>query len=106
MTFTELAAAIDTATNKVVTASAVVRETEVAEEAFLAQKGMELAILRDDVAAAQDSLNEATHELNDLYAEMQRMMPQAKVVSEPVTIGKLPTSQEMKQTIMNAQRKK
>lgn len=106
MTFTELATALDAATTRVAEAQGVVREHELNEEAFLVQRGMELLILRDNIAIAQDAFNVATRELNELYTELQGMLPQAKFISEPVAIGKLPTSQEMKQTIMNAQRKK
>lgn len=104
MTFSELAAAIDAATVVVTQASDVVKETEIAVEAFVIQKGMELRILQDDVEGARETLTSAVAELDSLYVEMHRMMPVPKVVMEPMKIGKLPSTAEMKDAWLAGQK--
>lgn len=104
MTFTELAAAIDAAEERVTAALTVVRETELAVEAFVIQKGMELRILQDDVEAARETHTFAVTETHDLYRELQSKMPAAKIVMEPSKIGKLPSVAEMKDAWLTGQK--
>lgn len=102
MTFTELAAAIDSAETELDRQLAIVKQTELTVEAFLAQKGTELAVLREDVTAAKDGYAEANRALNELYSALRKKMPGHQTEVEPVQKNTLPTSQEMKQIITEA----
>lgn len=104
MTFTELAAAIDTAEEQNSFLLATVRDTERAVEAFLAQRGMELSILREDVSAAQDAYNSGVQGVRELYAELQQKMPVMHVVSTAPAVGTIPSTSEMKRIVLEGNR--
>jgi hypothetical protein len=104
MTFTELATAIDEATNIAEDRARDVNTAEADIAAFLVTQGTALKVLKDAVLGAQNAHVEATGFLNELYAELQGKMPTVKAVSEPHTYHNLPTSQDMKQTVLEGQR--
>lgn len=104
MTFTELAAAIDAAETRTAERRITVLDTERAVEAFLAQKGMELAILQEDVAAAKEAWEWSKTETHDLYGELQSKMPVMKVAPTAPNVGTIPSTSDMKQIVLEGNR--